>query len=718
MIGLISLVSSVSLAALIFTNNLSAYLSVGVSMMLLTAMVAGFLFALNSSCHAVIAIPQDRIAPITAVMAATISTTLVANGNSSEQILTSVILAIIITTLLTGLFLFLLGYYRVGFLVRYFPLSVIGGFLAGTGWLLIIGSLRVLTDLPLKDPSSSVELIQQQHLQQWLPGLLIAALLSLAGDHRHKVIAFPTVILLSALVFYSYAFYNGQTLQQLIDDGWLLGGQLQESSLISVQLYQLEWHNLVWHAITAEMGNIASIFFLSAISVLITISAIELSVQQDFDIDRELKITGVVNIFSGLLGGTVSFHSLSLTNLSLNLGNSGRWVGIIAALLCGGTLFFGLEYITYLPRPLLGGLLAYLGITFLREWLFSARKKLPLSEYLLIPLIMIIIAVSGFLEGIFIGLIMAVILFVIHYSKIGAVKFKISGADRRSFVERPPRDNQYLNKQGNQFQLVVLQGFLFFGTTRKLLMQIKQRIEHSEKITLKYIIYDFKHVTGIDYSAAINFVKIRQLANQHGVRVIFSRLPPDFRKRIENTDNLNTGSQNFIYFEDLDHALEWCENKVLLDISDNNNTQDSILENFLKRLDSHQNRENFMGYLEKITLPADVYLMKQGEESNDLYFVEQGSVSIYLESETGEKLRLRKTEKGTMIGELGFYLHSKRSASVLTEENITLYRLSTHSLQKMELQQPSIALQFHRFMAEFSADRILTTTRTISNIME
>src|SRR5688572_27253086 len=44
---------------------------------------------------------------------------------------------------------FALGTLRLGDLVRYVPYPVIGGFLAGTGWLIAKGAVGVLTDVPV-----------------------------------------------------------------------------------------------------------------------------------------------------------------------------------------------------------------------------------------------------------------------------------------------------------------------------------------------------------------------------------------------------------------------------------------------------------------------------------------------------------------------------------------------------------------------------------------
>src|SRR6202020_1218757 len=66
-------------------------------------------------------------------------------GAPPEQIGLTVLAAIASSTLIVGLVLFLLGTYKLGNIVRFTPYPVIGGFLAGSGWLLLTGSFRIVS---------------------------------------------------------------------------------------------------------------------------------------------------------------------------------------------------------------------------------------------------------------------------------------------------------------------------------------------------------------------------------------------------------------------------------------------------------------------------------------------------------------------------------------------------------------------------------------------
>ena len=67
-VGIVTVILSSSFAALIFSGPLSAHLPFGISMGLLTAAIVGPIVALMSSWPGMVAIPQDRTAPILALL--------------------------------------------------------------------------------------------------------------------------------------------------------------------------------------------------------------------------------------------------------------------------------------------------------------------------------------------------------------------------------------------------------------------------------------------------------------------------------------------------------------------------------------------------------------------------------------------------------------------------------------------------------------------------
>ena len=133
-----------SLAALIFAGPLAGFVANGIGLALIGTGVMNIVYALLSARPAMVIYAQEGPALVVALLAGAIATSLSGTA-TSDALYATVVAAIAVTTFATGLTFVLLGQFRLGSLVRYFPYSVIGGFLAGTGWLLLLGGIGVIT---------------------------------------------------------------------------------------------------------------------------------------------------------------------------------------------------------------------------------------------------------------------------------------------------------------------------------------------------------------------------------------------------------------------------------------------------------------------------------------------------------------------------------------------------------------------------------------------
>src|SRR5271154_4002121 len=118
-VAMMTVVMSVSFVALIFVDPITGFVGEGTSLMLLMAAILGIFMAVFSSYAGTIAIPQDRVAPIVALMATLIIHEM--PGATPERIGITVLAAIAASTLLVGLVLFFLGSYRLGNIIRFTP---------------------------------------------------------------------------------------------------------------------------------------------------------------------------------------------------------------------------------------------------------------------------------------------------------------------------------------------------------------------------------------------------------------------------------------------------------------------------------------------------------------------------------------------------------------------------------------------------------------------
>ena len=433
-----------------------------------------------------------------------------------------------------------------------------------------------------------------------------------------------------------------------------------------------------WSVILGQSVNIATIILIAVISVLMNSGALELVAKTDIDLNHELKTAGVANILIGLGGGTVGFHTLSISRLALKMGAESRVVGIVASVVCALMLWLGPAVMTFFPRFVLGGLLFFLGMHFLVEWLYDAWFRITKADYTIVVIILAFVALFGYLHGVGVGIIACIILFLVNYSNVNVVKHALTGSHQQSNVDRPAPHYRILTEKGPQLYLLKLQGYIFFGTANGLLNQVRARIDDPEQSSLRFMMLDFTHVTGIDSSSILSFVRMRQLAEQNGFTLIFTHLSHEIWRQLEKEEFDSAPPDVFRTFPDIDHGLEWCENQILAsEHVDAAEFEAITLRDQLKRsFPESANLDKLLSYFERMEIAEGHVLMKQNEPSDDLYLIENGQVTARLEIDQHESLRLRTMCAGTIVGELGLILGEPRSASVVA--NRASYRLSAH----------------------------------------
>jgi SulP family sulfate permease len=745
--GTVAILIEISFAALIFSGDLSAFVSNGIGFTLFGASLIGILIALFSSFPGMVALPQDVPAALLAVAAASIASQL-PPSTPPQNLFANAVAAIVLTSLLTGIFTLILGTFNLGSLIRYIPYSVIGGFLAGTGWLLVRGGLGVITGLSLGSADLPA-LFQPAMLIKWAPGLVFAALLLFILRRFSHFLVIPTVVLGSIGLFYLVAWLAGLSFSEANAQGWLLGA-LPQGNLWRPVPWSA-WRQVDWRLVVGQLGTMGTVAIVSALSVLLNASGIEVTARRDVDLNRELRATGIANIAASLVGSPAGYGALSLSVLGVRVGVSSRLVGILAAAMCGLVLFTGASFVSYFPKFVVGGLVIFLGLAFLVEWLFDAWFKLSKADYLIVVLIMLTMGIVGTLQGVGLGFILAVILFVVEYSRIDVVRHTLSGTNFHSNVERPRLYRELLRQKGNWLYILELQGFVFFGTANRLLEQVRhivlnrQNLRAANHSSTRFIILDFRRVSGLDASAVLSFVKIKQLAQAQGLLLVFTHLSSRIQRQMEK-EVLTAADQGCWRVEpDLDHGVEWCEEQIIQTLNEaglaaRTRSAKQELEVFLphsKRIVSvldllveekaevaeaaqaaAPSVENLAQYLERLDVEAGYVLIQQGEPTRGLYFIERGQVRVQTQAESGEVVRIRTTGPGTVIGEMGVYLGAPASATVVTNQPSTLFRLSAESLKQMEQDDPALSAAFHKFIAQLLSERLLSTTQMLQALMD
>jgi len=713
--GVMDIGVEISLAAFIFSGDLSQFLAGGIGILLFGALVVGTVVALTTSLPGMNAGPQDTPAAILALVAAGIAVSMKAAPPPATFV--TVLAAIAITSLLMAVIYIVLGRFRLSGFVRYIPYPVVGGFLAATGWLLAQGGFGVMLDQPLT-LTYLPTLFLTEKVVLWVPGILFAVVLLLVLRRYDHFLITPAMMALTAVLFYAYLFLSHISVADATARGWLLGafpaGGLYRP-LTPALLSQVDWM-----AVLGQADKIATILVLSVVALLLNLSALEVTVRQDIDMNRELIAAGFANLAGGLGGSPIGYQTLGGSSLAYRLGARTRLANVIPSLICGAALFFGASLFAYVPKVLLGGMLLYLGLTFLVEWLIDARRVLPTVDYLLVWVILAVIVAVGFLQGIVAGTFIAAILFVITYSRVDIIRNTLNGQVFHSNVDRPKAHRDLLNDRGAEIHILRLQGFIFFGTIQAILNQVRQRLADESRPKLGYLVLDFQRVTRLDSSAVFGITRLKQLAHANGILMVWTQVSPAIQGQLQRGGLVDNTDDAFIILPTLDHGVEWCENKILARQGSPNLT--AIIERIgsqLKRaFPGIEAAEDLMKYLEQKAIPEGEYLMRQGDPPTEMYFVEAGMVTAQLQTEDGQIVRLRSMRGGTTVGEMGLYMGIPRTADVIASRSSIVYRLSAEALERMRKQDPEVAALLHEWIARLLAERVAASNRTIEALMD
>ena len=717
--ALVTLSYSISYAVLIFSGpTLEPFLARGFHVALVAAALVALVVALKSSFPAAIAGPDSNASAILAVMAAGLTRALA--GTPGERAASSVVLMLILTAVLSGLIVWLLGLLRWGRLVRLIPYPVCGGFLAGSGFLLLAGAFKVLTGQSLG--WSTVHLLAEEPVLAWGTAFAVAiTLLVLTRVVRHFLVL-PGVFVTAIVAFYLGLWLSGLTMAGARTEGLLMtpietgGGPWWPSLEVS------------WPALVTEWRNFLAMLVVVVVTILLNAAGLELATQREVDLDRELRASGLASLVSGLGGGMVGYLSVSRSLLNARAGATSRAAGVWTAALCAGIALFCMPLLFYFPRPVLAGLLIYLGVALLREWVWDTFFRLPFREHALIVAILVLIAAQGIITGVVFGLLVASFFFAYSYSRATYIRHDLSVARHRSNKERTLEDTALLQERGDLARALCLQGYLFFALASRLVETCRDLIVQAG---VRYLLLDFRMVQGLDASAALSLSKLHQLCGRYRVTLILSGLRPEHQAVLQQMRFLPHSEIHLV--SDLDRGMEWMEDRLLagahglpgttsapvlaLGNGAPGDTAGADIRGILAAHFSPDALQVLLGLCERLDIPQETMLMRRGDAGDALYFVERGEVSVMVHLEDGKRRRLRTLGPGSMVGEMALYSGQPRSADVVTETPCRAYRLSAERFARLERVDPAVVIEFHSFVVKLLAQRLTAASEEIRALL-
>lgn len=678
----------ISAASLMFQGALGVDLPAAIGATLLGGGVLSLIGSRRSALPLAAVGSEPATVPVLAAITAGVT-----GSMSGPALMPTALLALMVTGLAIGATWWLLGRRGWGDLIRYIPYPVIGGFLASVGWLMLTGGLGVSMGQAFSLPQAAAWLGGAAD-GRLAAGLVIGVVLWRATLRFSHPLTLPGLLLLGAVLIHAGLAFAGHDLAAARAGGWLLAAF---SRTVPAMPWSPELLGLVrWDVIAEQLPLMVSAVIVATMSLLLSDTSLEVAWEERADINHDLRALGQANLVAVGLGGMVGGISISRSMLNRAAGAVGRTSGFITGLLCLLVMVGGGPIIALVPRPLLGGMLVYLGLGMLKTWLVDTRHRLPGRDYLTLVVMVAVTALAGFLPAVSVGVLACCVDFAVSSARLAPVRRLISRAAWPARAERGAADATLLRREGERMRIAELQGVLFFGSATQLARQLEPLLDDDARP--ECLLFDFRHVRGLDTSAAQTLARLFKRAAQRGVRIELSQLAPEHGHALAAAGMAPSLRRH----ADVDAAVAAWDDAVL-DRSGPTLGLEAVLAGLLP---PEVTAGELLAPFEPLVLADGEPLFARGDDSEALYLVRSGRVAVLGEDGGGGEVLLRTVHAGSTLGEMGLFRRTPRSASARAQGRVELLRLSRERFETVSREQPHLAAALYRLVVMQMAGRV------------
>ena len=542
-------------ATTVFAGPLYPFVAQGTGMILFGCSTLCLITALAGSYRGTVSMPIFATAVALLAVGSMVAASM--SSASDEAVFATMVVIIALTTLTTALCFLLIGLFRLANLFRFMPYPLVGGFLAGLGGALTASSFSITCGIALKWETLP-ELLEPEMILRWAPSVLYAVVLLLITKLRPHYLVLPASVVLAVGLCHAVLLSLGISAEDARVAGILFVGMPAGTSWPPIELGDLT--HVDWNVVVSQIPGILGVTLIALICIVLNAGALEFGSGRELDLNREFQAEGAACLVASLGASSPGCNSSPMSLISHATGAETRLTGIVVALTVGSVLFFGGALLALLPMPLLGGLALFVGLGLLNDWLVATRKTLPRTDYSLVLLISLVICFFGFLEGVVVGLVVAVIFFVVRYSTVDVIAASFTAREHQSKRVLSAIDRVILRFQGERVGVYRLRGYIIFGNAAPMGDRLKEALKADP--TPLCLLLDFADVSGFDISAANVICRSIRAAHTQGTHIVLSAMA----KRTQSTLRLGlleSEWRDLIFAEDIDHGLERCEDLVI-----------------------------------------------------------------------------------------------------------------------------------------------------------
>lgn len=477
----------VAIVALPLSIALGIASGVGPEQGLYTAIVAGFLIALLGGSRVQISGPTAAFATIVAGIVAT-------DGMEG----------LIAATIIAGVLLMIMGFFKLGTIIRFVPYTITTGFTAGIAVTLVVGQIKDFLGLTYPEGTPTVETLDKlaavaanigtANWQAFVVGAVCLAILFLWPKASERIPG-SLIALVAGVVMVNVLGMDVYTIGDLYS---IKGG------LPTFQVPDLDPD-----LFRDQLANGVTIAILAAIESLLSCVVADSMISSHHRCNMELVAQGVGNIGSALFGGIPATGAIART--AANVKNGGRTPvsGMVHAVVLLLVLAFFMPYAALIPMPTIAAILLHVAYN-MSGWRNFVHLCQTASRGAVATLLLTfgMTIVFDLVVAIGVGMAITVVLFMKMVSEETEVKGWKYYCDENSEVT-------HLRELPKSVRVYEINGPMFFGMTDRI-------TDISVKSFTKYLIIRMRGVPSLDSTGMNALENLYEYCHENGVSLIFS----------------------------------------------------------------------------------------------------------------------------------------------------------------------------------------------------
>ncbi|MCT4606186.1 MAG: sulfate permease [Marinisporobacter sp.] len=442
-----------------------------------------------------------------------------------------------IATIIAGVFLILMGVFKLGSMIKFIPYPITTGFTSGIAVIIFSSQIKDFFGLNMnKVPADFIpkwtayfENFHTINGEAIMLGGLSILMMSLWPKINKKI---PSTLV--AIIFVTFI-----SILLKLDVATIGSGFGEISSSLAMPRFPHIDLNMIQELIMPGM----TIALLGSIESLLSAVVADGMVGGNHRSNIELVGQGVANIFSSIFGGIPVTGAIARTAANIKNGARTPISGIVHSITLLLMMLILMPYVKFIPMTALAAILMMVAYH-MGEWhAFRELSKSPKSDAAILLTTFFLTVLVDLVVAIEVGMVLAAFLFMKRMADVTDFKYLLEDDQIKDDI--PSYENV-----SNNIAFYEINGPFFFGAADKFIQVIKE-VETSPKV----LILKMKNVPVIDATGYAALKQLYDMNQQSGTELILMEIQELPLRILENYGFLEMIGKDHVC-EDLDTAIE------------------------------------------------------------------------------------------------------------------------------------------------------------------